>query len=88
MSIFRNLNADFETKTRTLSSRSKGSEFVCVWKGLVHMHMHSKYEGYIGSDIEVMSIYRNLNGDPNLKVKVKGVKMCVRMERPCTYAHA
>ncbi|KAH3851910.1 hypothetical protein DPMN_094397 [Dreissena polymorpha] len=30
-----------------LETRSKGSKFVCVWKGLVHIHMHTKYEGYI-----------------------------------------
>ena len=65
MSIFRNLNADFETLTQTLTSRSKsqGSKFVCVWKGLVHIHMHTKYDGYISRDIEVMSIFRNLNVD-------------------------
>ncbi|KAH3876291.1 hypothetical protein DPMN_000130 [Dreissena polymorpha] len=34
---------------------------LCVWKGLVHIHMHTKYEGNITRDIEVMRIFRNLN---------------------------
>ena len=63
MSIFRNLNADFETLTQTLTSRSRsqGSKILCVWKGLVNIHMHTKYEGYIPRDMEVMSIFLNLN---------------------------
>ena len=65
LSIFRNLNADFETLTQTPTSRSRsqGKKNLCVWKGLVNIHMHTKYEGYISRDIEVMSIFRNLNAD-------------------------
>ena len=32
--------------------------------------------------------FRNLNVDPKFKVKVKGVKICVRMERPGPYTYA
>ena len=39
------------------------SKCVCVWKGLVHIHMHTKYEGYISRDIEVLSVFQKLNAD-------------------------
>ena len=37
-------------------SRSQGSKFVSAWKGLTHIHIHSKYESPTSKDIEVMSI--------------------------------
>jgi len=70
MSIFWNPNADFKTQTRTLSSRSrsKGSTIECVWKDLVHIHMHTKYERYIWSDIEVMSIFQKSMTDSPITI--------------------
>ena len=51
------------THRRTDRLTDGWSKFLCVWKGLVHIHMHTKYEGYISMDIKVMSIFRNLNAD-------------------------
>ena len=48
---------------RTHRQTDGQSKFLRVWKGLVHIHMHTKYEGYISRDIEVMSIFQNLNAD-------------------------
>ena len=102
MSLFRIAVADFETWMLTSSSRSRsqGSKIVCAyaqiwWKGVVQIRMHTKNESkYLKghSSYEPFSNrgrrFWNLNADLKFKVKVTGVKNCMRMERCCQDTHA
>ena len=45
-------------------------------------HFDKNYEHFS----KPKGIFRNLNADP--KFKVKGIKICMRMERPCPYTNA
>jgi len=53
---FRNLNANFETYTQTVGSRSRshGSKFWHEWKGLVPRHVYGKYKRCISIGMGVM----------------------------------
>ena len=67
---------------------SLGSKFCHAWKGLVHMHTHTKYESNTSRGLEVISKtqFQNLNAKSEVEVKVTGVKNLPCMERFCPHA--
>ena len=53
-----------------------------IWR--LYLKGHKSYEHFSKPKCR----FWNLNADPYFKVKFTGVKICVRMERPCPYTHA